>query len=353
MAQQDSGEKTQEPTHEKLRKAREKGQVAKSRDFILALSFVGACAVLLLSLSWMGQQLQSFMVEVFTAVASPHTSQVIGPLMFKGLLLLLGVSLPIVLTVMILDFAGNYFQIGLLFTSEPLRFNLQKINPINGLKQLFKPTKAVETLKQVIKFFFVGYIVYATIREHFSSVVYTQNASLNQSLAVSAQIIQSIFMRVAIVFIVIGIADLFWQRFSFRRQMRMSHYEIKQEYKQSEGDPHTKGERKRLAHELILGANPKKIAQADAVITNPVHLAVAIQYNKEEHHAPLIIAKGAAQLAEQIKSIAREHDVPIIRNVPLAQSLHRLELEEEIPQELYEAVAEVLNFVYELKKHKG
>ncbi len=294
--------------------------------------------------------MRSLIVEAFS-IASRHDP---GPTMTlmvsKGFYVWLLVSMPVLIAVFVLGIMGNYFQIGFIFTTEQLKFDLTKIDPIKGFKNLFQADRFFEMLKQIVKFALVTYVVYITIRDSLHDVILTQRMELETSIGVAAGIIKSICFRVALLFVAIAAADFFWQRHSFTKKMMMSHYEVKQEYKQSEGDPQLKGERKRLAYEMLMHGSIQKVATADAVITNPAHIAVAIQYNKEKHGAPVVIAKGMRRIAEQIRGIARQNRVPIMRNVPLAAALNKLDVDEEIPEELYEAVAEVLNFVYELKK---
>ena len=184
-------------------------------------------------------------------------------------------------------------------------------------------------------------------------VVLAARLDLWTGVYVGGQIMYNIAIRVAFLFVIIAAADFFWQRHVFNKDMMMSKYDVKQEYKQSEGDPHQKAERKALAEELILHGSQQSVQNADAVVVNPAHIAVAIKYDQEKGGAPKVVAKGMRKNAEAIKEIARQAGVPILRNVPLAQALNKLDLEEEIPEELYEAVAEVLNFVYELREREA
>jgi flagellar biosynthetic protein FlhB len=202
----------------------------------------------------------------------------------------------------------------------------------------------------LIKFAAVSYIAYSSLRDSMREVVLASRIDLWTGVYIGGQIILNIAKRIGLLFVIFAVADFFWQRHVFNKDMMMSKYDVKQEYKQSEGDPHAKAERKALAEELILHGSQQNVANADAVVVNPSHVAVAIKYDREKGGAPRVVAKGMRKNAETIKEIARQAGVPILRNVPLAQALHKLDLEEEIPEELYEAVAEVLNFVFELKE---
>jgi flagellar biosynthetic protein FlhB len=180
-------------------------------------------------------------------------------------------------------------------------------------------------------------------------IVRSQRLGLHEGMQVAGGLIFDISVRAGSLFLVVAMADFFWQRHVFKKDMMMSKYDVKQEFKQSEGDPEQKAQRKALGEEMILHGAQQSVANADAVITNPAHIAVAIKYDSEKGTAPTVVAKGMRKNADKIKEIARAEGVPILRNVPLAQALNKLDLEEEVPEDLYDAVAEILNFVYELK----
>lgn len=269
---------------------------------------------------------------------------------WKGLGMLLLLSLPCAFAAFCFGILGNYIQIGFLWTTEPLKLDFNKINPANGFKQLFSKDRLVELIKQSIQFGVVAAVIYAVIKGQLKDIVLTQRMSLEISLHVMQELVMRISIAMTLLFVVAGFVDYAWQRYSFRKRMRMSKYELKQEYKQSEGDPELKAERKRLAYEMLFHSTQAQVKEADAVITNPVHTAVAIRYDAKERTAPHVVAKGLRKNAEIIQEIAKKYRVPILRNVPLAHALHELDIDEEIPEELYQTVAEVLHFVYELKK---
>ncbi len=350
MADGGTGEKTEEATPQKLKQARDKGQVAKSQDIIQAMSFVGVFAVLGLTLSYMNDTLQTYMISTFeTGVRSPSL-QAIGAVMSKGLSSMLFVVMPVCGAAMLFGIFGNYFQIGFLLTAEPLKPDIKKLNPVQGFKNLFSKKKLVEALKQTVKFILVAYVAYYAISDARREAILATRLDLDATIAVAGRIVYHIVTRVGGLFVVIAAADFFWQKHVYRKENMMSKYDVKQEYKQSEGDPQMKSERKALAQELIMQGSAANTAKADAVVTNPVHIAVAIRYDEELDGAPRVVSKGLRKNAEAIKEIAKAHNVPILRNVPLAQALNDLDIDEEIPEALYDAVAEVLNFIYEMKE---
>ncbi|MES2503342.1 MAG: type III secretion system export apparatus subunit SctU [Myxococcota bacterium] len=352
MAEQGE-EKTEEPTPQKLRKAREKGQIAKSQDLTSALIFVGCLGALGGFTTWMVQKMNALLMLSMGSLHSQQLDHAVVAVLREGAWTWLLVSVPVVGTAFVFALIGNYAQVGFLLTLEPLKPQLNKINPISGVKQLFSVKRLVEVLKQLVKFIMVSTVVYFVLRDAVYDLVNMQQLELWEALPIIYDILKDICLKVAVLFLVIAIADFFWQRYSFNKSMRMTKYEIKQEYKEAEGDPQMKSERKHLAQEMIMHGSQQAVKKADAVITNPTHYAVAIKYDAEKSSAPIIIAKGMNKNAEVIKSIAKQYNVPILRNVPLAQALHKLELDEEVPEELYEAVAEVLNFVYELRRKNG
>jgi flagellar biosynthetic protein FlhB len=351
MSDGGTGEKTEEASPQKLKQARDKGQVAKSQDAIQALSFVIVFSVTALTLSSTTEKLREFLYSALdSAVRRGDDLPTVLDVAYEGLWMVLKCSLPVLGAGFVAALAANYIQVGFIFTAEPLKPDVKKLNPVDGFKNLFSKKKLVESLKQLIKFALVSYIAYSSVRDSMREVILATRIDLWTGVYVGGQIILTIAKKIGLLFVVVAVADFFWQRHQFNKDMMMSKYDVKQEYKQSEGDPHAKAERKALAEELILHGSQQNVANADAVVVNPAHVAVAIKYDREKGGAPRVVAKGMRKNAETIKEIARQAGVPILRNVPLAQALHKLDLEEEIPEELYEAVAEVLNFVFELRE---
>lgn len=350
MSDGGTGEKTEEPTPQKLKQARDKGQVAKSQDAIQALLFVGVFAVLALSIGRLADEFMQLILSSIEAGARAPSNESVLLVLEESLWFTLKASLPALGAAFIFGLAGNYMQVGFLLSVDAVKPDVKKLNPISGFKQMFSKKKLVESLKQMLKFLLVSWVVYDAIQDSAGDVVRSARMDLLAAVQVAGSIIYDISVRVAALFFALAAADFFWQRHTFKKDMMMSKYDVKQEYKQSEGDPQMKAERKALAEELIMHGSQQNVANADAVVTNPAHIAVAIKYDKDKQGAPVVVAKGMRKNAETIKDIARAAGVPILRNVPLAQALHKLDIDEEIPEELYEAVAEILNFVYELKE---
>jgi flagellar biosynthetic protein FlhB len=239
--------------------------------------------------------------------------------------------------------------VGSLFTLDPLMPKLEKLNPIEGLKNLIGKKQIVEMIKNVAKISVAGYVTFGVVRDAMPLVVETVRQDIHTTLAIMGELIYRVSMRVCMVFFVFAIFDVWWQRKAYMKDMMMSKDDVKKEYKESEGDPHQKAARKELAHELLEGAQMEAVKGADVIVTNPDHVAVALKYDKDKDQAPRVLTKGLDFKAERIKALAREADVPTLRNVPLAHALLRVDVGQEIPEELYDAVAEVLNFVHGLK----
>jgi FlhB-like protein len=244
-----------------------------------------------------------------------------------------------------------------MFTLKPITPDIKKINPVNGIKNLVNKKKLVELVKTTLKFVVIGYLSYIALRDAMRDVVLIVRSELFIGLRVIGSIVWDFCIKIGGVFIVIAAADAFYQKKRYIKENMMSKYDVKQEYKQSEGDPHHKAARKQFHQEILNSAAPANIKNADVVVRNPHQIAVALKYDKEGDSedgkgAPKVIAKGERIWADQILEAAKRYGVPIVRNVPLAQALNKLEIDEEIPEELYEAVAEVLNFVYQLAEEQ-
>jgi flagellar biosynthesis protein FlhB len=348
----DTGEKTEEATPEKLRKAKEEGQVPKSIDFVSSLNFALGFLTLCGMLTYIFHELHDYTVASIDAAFREPTLATITKMLMDGWPLILKLSVPIGVAVFTMGIFANVVQTGFFFAFKVLIPKLDKINPVNGLKGLFKMKKFIDLIKNILKFSIAAWLAWKTMSEALHSMVLTVTLPLLESVDFGSSLIWEYVIKTIVLFIIIGGADLIYSRHHFNKEMMMSKYDVKQEYKQSEGDPHMKGQRRQLAQELLFSGSVENVRNADAVVVNPVHIAVAIKYDKDNSKAPTIVAKGMRIHAEKIKEIAKHYGVPILRNVPLAQALNKLEIGEEIPEELYEAVAEVLSFVYKIREEQ-
>lgn len=351
MADDGTGEKTEEPTPERLRKLRKEGNVPKSQDVTHAFQFLAVFAVLGASLTWVGQELMGYTRTALDLVSTTDPGSVpLGPLLVDAIWVMFKSCIPSLATAFVIGIVMNVAQVGFMFTMKPLTPDLNKVNPINGFKNLFNKKKIVELLKTTAKFIIIGWISYVALKGAIRDVVMMVRADLMVGLKVIGEIIWDFTLKIGGVFLAIAAFDSFYQRKRYLKDNMMSKYDVKQEYKQSEGDPHHKAERRRFHQEILNSAASSNVKGADVVVRNPDHLAIALKYDKEKGSAPQVVAKGERLWAEKILDAAKEHGVPVVRNVPLAQALHKLDVGDEIPEELYEAVAEVLNFVFQLSE---
>ncbi|MBF93815.1 MAG: EscU/YscU/HrcU family type III secretion system export apparatus switch protein [Myxococcales bacterium] len=344
-----SDEKTEEATPHKLREARKKGQVAKSTDFTTGVVFAFSAAVLYAMGPSLIASLQDFVIRCFKiGTLGPSHAITLG-LVMEGHKLIIVAVLPLFAIAFVAALAGNLTQFGFMFTTHPLQPELTKLNPVKGAQNLLNKKKFVQLLLSLAKFTVVCWLVSDALLVGLPNVLRSAPAGVESSLSVLVDIVVPVVAKVAVFLLAIGIIDRFWQIHVFKKDQRMSKHDVKQEYKQTEGDPLIKGQRRQLAEELLLHGSIEDVKNADVVIVNPDHIAVAIRYDEDEEAAPRVIAKGQRLIAEQIKEVAKQFGVPVMRNVPLAHALHDVDVGHEIPEDLYEAVAEVLNFIYELE----
>ncbi|HYE21120.1 MAG TPA: EscU/YscU/HrcU family type III secretion system export apparatus switch protein [Tepidisphaeraceae bacterium] len=350
-----SGEKTEEATPQKLQKARERGEVFQSKDLTGAALLAGAAAVISGQIADVSAAFASVSRTLFEAApAAPHTGAAMlthfGAAAlegFKALIPLLGVLLALAVLI-------PFFQVGPLLSFGPLAPKLSKLNPISGIKKtMFSMQAYIELIKAALKVTVVAVIFWIGIKAELRNVLMLGTQAPEVAGHTTMAIAGKALTRTILFFIAIGILDFMYQRWQFHKGMRMSKEEIKQEYKEQEGDPHHKSHRKQLHEELASESMLNHARKADAIVTNPTHLACALRYDPKEEDAPRLLAKGKGWIAERLREIAKEEDIPIVRDVSLARALFTMELEEEVPEELFDAVAEVLKWVETVLKAEG
>jgi flagellar biosynthetic protein FlhB len=352
MADGGSGEKTEEPTPERLRKLREDGNVPKSQDVTSSISFLVAFGVLAAGFGLISNELMEFTRKTIKLASNIDNANyvTIHRLMLSALWSMTLTCLPVLMSALVMGFFVNVLQTGFIFTLKPITPNIDKLNPINGFKGLFNGKKVVELIKTIIKFTLVTWLSYLALKSALRDVGLIIRSDLVSAAKIVGSIVWDFCTKIGAVFLAIAAFDAFYQYKKFIKENMMSKHDIKQEYKQLEGDPQHKAERKQLHREILNDAGQGAVKNSDVVIRNPDHIAIAIKYDKEGGGAPTIVAKGTRIWAEKILEEARLHNIPIVRNVPLAQALNKLDIGEEIPEDLYEAVAEILKFVYNLSE---
>jgi flagellar biosynthetic protein FlhB len=346
-----SDEKTEEPTQKKLQDSRKKGQVWKSKDLTGVFVLLGGLGAVKASWSNIEDQVSILFRFSFDAMTRPESLQIATfHLMEMGVRTVLVLVAPVLLACAVLAALSDFLQVGSLFTLDPLMPKLDKLNPIQGLKNIFSKKTAVEMIKNLAKVGVAGYVIFGVIRDGMGMVVQTVRMDVPGIMMVMGEMVYRVAFKIGLIFLLFSIFDIWWQRKSYMKDMMMSKDEIKKEYKESEGDPHHKAHRKQMHQEIMESAQMESVKSADVIVTNPDHVAVALKYDREKDAAPRVLAKGLDARAEQIKALAKSSDVPLLRNVPLAHALLRVDVGQDIPEDLYDAVAEVLNFVYGLKE---
>jgi len=346
----DDMEKTEEPTPKKLEDARKEGNIAKSMEMSSFVVLLVASMVIVFYLKYIAYYMEEFYKFYTSFIGVELTKNVVFLIVLESAKYFFIVMAPVFIALILAGIIGNVGQFGFLFTTKPLIPKFDKINPIKGLKRIFSAKTLVEGIKMVLKSivaFLVGFWLFFDFihdmprverMEFFEQIKWFANKSLILIFAMLA------------VFFVFALIDFAYQKYTYKKSLRMSKQEIKDEYKQTEGNPEVKAKIRQIQREMAKKRMISEIPKADVVITNPTHYAVAIRYDKTKDEAPRVVAKGVDHLALKIKEIAREHDVMIVENPPLARELYKsVDVGEIIPPKLYKAVAEVLAFVYKSK----
>jgi flagellar biosynthetic protein FlhB len=345
-------ERTEQASPKRREEARNKGQVAKSPEVASAAILLACTIFFYFGSGGMVERLMDLTSWTLrqsgtTAVSLSNINALIWGWSWKLFL----VMAPLLLTVVIAGFLANYLQIGFIFSTETLTPKFEKIDPIKGFQRLFALRSLVELSKSLLKMAIVAAVVWFTLKDELQNMIPLMEESLWGILLYTGRISFKILITTCWILIVLAILDYLYQRWEFEKGIRMSRQEVKDEYKQTEGDPHVKSRIRRIQREAARKRMMANVPKADVVITNPTHLAVAIRYDPEKMYAPTVVAKGAGFVAERIREIAAAHRVPVIENKPVAQLLYKtVDVDQAIPEDLYRAVAEILAYVYGLKE---
>lgn len=348
----DKDGRTEKATPRRRSEVRKKGQVARSMEVNSALIILA----IFLALRSFGQGifegLSDLMRFFLTSTATfDLNEQAIFSLFLNLAIFFIRLILPISLVVLAVGIAASVAQIGFKITTKPLAPDLKKLNPVSGASRLFSPKAFVELAKSTIKIVVVGYISYLIIRDNYGEIIRTIDMDIWGMLATLGSIAYEIGIKTGIALLVIAAFDYAYQRYTFEKNIMMTKQEVKEEYKMAEGDPQIKSRIRRKQMEISMRRMMQEVPTADVVITNPTQLAIAIKYDAGTMNAPKVVAKGQRLIAERIKNIAKEHNVPIVEDKILARSLYKsVEVDQEIPHHLYKAVAEILAYVYQINK---
>ncbi|MBA4291404.1 flagellar biosynthesis protein FlhB [bacterium] len=353
MSEQASGEKTEDPTPKRKQDARKKGQVAKSTDLTGAVTLFAAAMAIPIAMGIVGDgAVPMFAKQMSSAPRDLTPNSIMG--------FLQGIAMPwfmgTVVLMLILGTVGvmtNLGQVGLLFTTEPITPKFEKINPLSGFKRIFSKRGAMEGVKAIAKLGIFGYIAYSVIAADWSNLVGLIWLHPAQGAIELGKMLHSMLVKIALVWLIIAALDYFFQRKETEKQIKMTKQELKQEMKEQEGSPEVKSAQYQKRRQLLKGGMAKQLKEADVLITNPTHFAVAIKYKRNSMHAPVVLAKGQDHLALKMREIAAGSDLPIVENVPLARALYKqCEAGDFVPRDLFGPVAEVLAYVYKTVKER-
>ena len=352
MPEKPDQEKTEPASSKKREEARKKGQVAISREVPSVLILMASLGFFYFGGGWMVSKMALFMNNTFLNLNGMIFSDVISArsMLFLTFQQALYILLPFMLAVLIAGVLGNVMQIGLMFTTETITPKLSKLNPLEGARRLVSGKTLIELPKSILKLVVVGSIAYLMVVKNLERMPDLMQLSVAEIMREFGWIAFQIAFFVCLALIVLAVADYLFQHWQHEKELRMTKQEVKDEQKQLMGDPQIKARIKSAQREMARRRMMAAVPEADVVITNPTRLAVALKFDADEMDAPQVVAKGAGEIARKIREIAREHDIPLVEEKPLARALFKtVEIDQFIPVELYRAVAEVLAYVYRLK----
>jgi flagellar biosynthetic protein FlhB len=357
FAEGSSGEKTEDATTKKLSDARSEGQVARSTELITASALATLFLVLKFFIGFIADKFletfHSMFLNIDKIANEEFTVSTLEGVLSNALLTILWTCLPMFAAAVAVSVGVILFQVKWKVSAKMMRPKFSKINPFTGFKRILSKDKLVELIIEIVKICVIIYICYDVLKGDWKMLLNLYDIELDQAIVLIGNIVINLGLRISLFFLVIGLADLIYQKIRFKNDMKMTKQEVKDEFKNSEGDPLIKSKIRAKMREVSQRRMMQAIPQADVVITNPTHLAAAIKYDKESSDAPVLIAKGADFLAQKIKEIAKENHIEIVENKPLARMLYyNVELGAEIPPELYQMTAEVLAYVYGIKNKK-
>ena len=355
MAEESFEERTEAPTDKRRQEAREKGNVAKSAEINSTLVLLTGVMMLYWFAPWMFRQLSGFMRSMLGLISHPHADiSFVAELTTQSLVFIFYICLPVCAAIMSVGIAANLLQVGFMFTLQPLAPKLEKLNLLSGAKRLLSLRSIVEMVKDIAKLLLIGAIAFFTIKGEFGKFLGLWDASPGGIWVFILMVSFKIVLRVALALLIISIIDFFYQRYEYEKQLKMTKQEVKEERKQMDGDPQIKSRVRSLQREMARRRMMQEVPKATVVVTNPTYIAIAIRYEPEAMQTPKVMAKGKRLMAGQIKKKAMELGIPIVEDKPLARAMYdKVEPGDDIPVEFFAAVAEVLAYVYRLKKKEA
>lgn len=353
----DKETKTEEATPKRLRDARKKGQVAKSGDVTAASSFL----IFTILASVLGNFMLTNSIAYLRNSLSRDFGVVLnttntGPMLISSMIRFGFLLLPFALIAIAIGIIGNLIQTGFLFTLEPLKPNFKKLNPIEGFKNIFSKKAAFSLVKNILKLTLVFYMTYKNLSSSLVQILNSGDIGSEKLFYFMLKLIKDLSLNIAIIMLGLAIVDYIFQRRDYKKDLKMSKQEIKDEFKEMEGSPQIKSARQQKQRQLAMSRMMSSVKTSTVVITNPTHLAIVLRYDNNKDKAPVVTAKGADYIAQKIREVAKENNIPIMENKELARAMYKkVDIGDVVPVELYKAVAEILALVYQMKeknKHK-
>ena len=353
FAQSGAGEKTEKATPKKREDARKKGQVLQSREISSAMVLMFVFVTLRIFGPNMYNQIIAYTKVVFTEYPKMdnfYMPDILVRVFIDSVTVMLKATAPVLLVALLAGIIAGYAQVGFLFTLETLSVKFNRINPISGFKRIFSVHGLVEMVKSILKILIIGYVAYAYINTQTANILRMMDMDILSIASFIGLTALNVAIRICVVLIILGVFDYGYQWWEYEKNLKMSKQEVKEEYKQTEGNPEIKSKIKQKQRQMSMRRMMQEVPKADVVITNPTHYACAIKYDTSVSSAPVVIAKGQDYVAMRIKETARESKVEIVENKVLARAIYEtVDIGEAIPHDLYQAVAEILAFVYSLK----
>lgn len=344
-------DKTEQPTPKKKKDERKKGNVAKSKEVSNAFTLIGAVICIYTTTNGLIKNLKTYIASALTMdFSGTLNGKMAHGLFADGLFTYLKLFLPMGMIILCLGVISNIVQSGVVISKESMKPKFSKLNPMKGLKNMFSQKSFVAALKNTILLILLSYIGYSFVKKNYVDILKIGDIYFPHLIYSIFDIVKKLLNIAIMIAVTIGAIDFAYQLYSHKKGMKMTKQEVKEEFKQAEGDPHVKSQIKQKQRQIASQRMIQNTKDATAIITNPTHISIAIRYERERDSAPIVIAKGADVLAMKIREIAKENDIPMIENVPLARMLYRkVEVDQEVPAEMYQAIAEVLVAVYKIK----
>ena len=350
----DGGEKTEDPSQHRIDEFRKKGDVASSRELTSVLVLAACLLTLSLSLVYIFEQMTAYIEWLYTLdIASAFTPKSLNTITTKTFMVAAKCSAPVLFVAMCVGVLAQVAQIGILYSPDILELNFDRVNPINGIKKLFSKQAVFETVKGIFKFVVILSVVYIYLKDDIAKYNGLMHMEMSQAYIYSKDLLMKISFAILLSWTVIAVLDFAWQKYTYKQKLMQTKQQLKQESKEQDGNPEVKQRIRQIQREMSRKRMINDVKTADVIITNPTHISIVLKYDSETMVSPMIVGKGQDHLAMKIREIAKAHNIPIVENVQLARTLYKtVKVGQPVPRNMYKAIAEVLAFVYKLKKKR-